>query len=64
MIIHKFNQKGYDTYKRIVEDIQSSVEKENNDISKGYTKELKKELKIFNLTQAHKKNLNIIFLLR
>ena len=45
MIIHKFNQKGYDTYKRIVEDIQSSVEKENNDISKGYTKELKKRIK-------------------
>ena len=45
MMLNKFNQKGYETYKKIIEDIQSSVEKENKDISKGFTKELKQRIK-------------------
>ena len=52
MILHKFNQKGYDTYKKLIEDIQSSVEKENNDLSKGYTDELKQRVKDLQLDKS------------
>ena len=52
MILHKFNQKGYDAYKKLIEDIQSSVEKENNDLSKGYTDELKQRVKDLQLDKS------------
>lgn len=46
MKVCKFNDQGYEEYKKLITEIQNSVSLNNNNIHKGYTSELKERIKL------------------